>query len=260
MRRFRILAGLGITVVGAVWLVNRLGGVDEAWPTLRPWWPIAVVALGLLNLLGLVRRPTWLLAPLLLVVGGGIWLLATLDKGLPSEMQPYLWPVILTTVGILIALWERERIESGDDYVRQTVVLRSRRVRGTTNRLQHGTVRAILGNLELDLQHCTVQQRVELCVTAVFGHVDLLPPPDCQVRLRSRRFGPGVVVPSLPPIDPKQPRTVPTLEVSVMGFMGGFDVRPVWNPDAAGVIDSTASAAPPPPPSDLKELLAGRRP
>ena len=200
MRRFRILAGLSVTVVGAIWLVTRLGGVDEALRTLQSWWPIGVVALGLLNLLGLVRRPTWLLAPLLLVVGGGLWLLATLDKGLPGEAQPFLWPVIVTTLGILLTLWERERIESGDDYLRQTVVLRSRRVRGTTNRLQHGTVRAILGNLELDLQHCTVQQRAELCVTAVFGHVDLLPPPDCQVRLRGRHFGPGLVVPSLLPI------------------------------------------------------------
>jgi hypothetical protein len=258
MKRFRILAGLVITVVGAVWLVSRLGGIDRVPSTLGDWWPIAVVALGMVNLLALVRRPTWLLAPIILVAGGVLGLLATQDHKLPTEAQPYVWPATVTVVGIVIALWERTRIENADEYLRQTVVLRSRTLRSTTGRFQHGTVRAILGNLELDLQHCQLLQRAELCVTTVFGHVDVLPPPDCQVRLKGRRFGPGVVVPALPALDPKQPRDLATLEVSVMGLMGGFDLRPVWHRDAAAIVagDGANREATP---AAVSALFAGRR-
>ncbi len=259
MRRFRVLAGLVITVVGAVWLVSRLGGVTEALPAFQRWWPIAAVALGVLNLLALVKRPTWLLAPLLLIAGGGLGLLATLGRELPPDVQPYIWPVVVTVIGVAIALWEREWIEGNDEFVRETVVFRSRRFHSTTTQFQHGVVRAFLGNLELDLQRCELEDNSELCVTAVLGHVDLLPPPGCQVQLEGRRFGLGLVVPALPPLDPDEPETtLPVLKVSVLGFMGGFDLRPVWNREAATVLDAAKAEATEPPP-EISALMADGR-
>lgn len=274
MRRFRIFVGLVLTAVGAVWLVSRLGGVGKAVPQLREWWPIAPVALGMLNLLALIRRPTWLLAPLLLIAGGSIGLLASLDRKLPPTVQPYVWPVVVIVAGVAVALWERKRIEDNDDFIRQTVVLRSRRISGTTADFQHGVVRAYLGNLELDLQRCELSGDAELCVTVLLGHVDLLPPPATRILLQGRRFGPGVEVPTLPPLVPavglgetddeeaEDDSRPNVLKVSVMGFMGGFDLRPVWNPEAAAVEHDPGEMPEDgfSPPSESRALIGDRHP
>jgi hypothetical protein len=256
MRRFRILAGLVVTVVGVVWLVSRLGGVGDALPVLGRWWPVAAVALGVLNLLALVRRPAWLLAPLLLIAGGGVGLLLAVGPELPGDTQPYVWPVVVSTLGVVVALWERERIQSDDEFVRQTVVLQSRRFHSTTRNYLHGVVRAFVGNLELDLQRCELQNDAELCVTTFLGHVDLLPPPDCQVRLK-RPHGWGVAVPELAPLDPEEVKTKDrVLEVSVLGFVGGFDLRPVWDREAAVAVDGARHQASR---SRKVSAMAGRR-
>jgi hypothetical protein len=253
MRRIRILIGLVVTVIGVVWLVARLGGVAEAVPVLVRWSPAIVTALGILNLLALVRRPAWLLAPLLLIVGGAAGLFVTLDRGLPDEIDPYVWPVVVTVIGATIALWERERVVGDDQFVRQTAVLRSRRFHGTTTRFRHGIARAFLGNLELDLRRCVLKQNAELSVTVAFGHVDLLPPRECQVQLVPP-LGLGVAVPTLPPAEPAaDPDTAPrALKVSVIGFVGGFDVRAAWDSDAVALDDEEhedAAAIPPSPPA-----------
>ena len=266
MRRFRILLGLGLTAAGAVWLVSRLGGVGQAMPELRGWWPLALVTLGLLNLLALVRRPTWLLAPLLLVAGGGGVLLVNLDRELPATVQPYVWPVLVVVAGVVMALWERERIEDDRDFIRQTVVFRTRRVSGTTEDYQHGVVRVYMGNLELDLQRCELPNDAELCVTTVLGHVDLLPPQGIQVLLQGRRYGPGVQVPPLPPhvSASREPGGggPNVLRISVMGFMGGFDLRPVWDPEKAAVAQAPTGggADHASPPQEVRELIGDSRP
>jgi hypothetical protein len=246
MRRFRILIGLGLSMAGAVWLVARLGGIDEVLPTLARWWPAAAIALGVLNLLALVRRPTWLLAPLLLIAGGAVALLTNLDGELPPAVRPYVWPVIVVVAGVAIALWERERVEDSREFIRQTVVLRSRRISATTEDFQHGVVRAYLGNLELDLQRCEFSGDAELCITTVLGHVDLLPPPGIQVMLQERRYGPGVEVPALPPAPGTSQEPAGTrpnvLRVSVMGFLGGVSLRPAWDPEKAAMTQAPIGA------------------
>jgi hypothetical protein len=252
MRRIRILTGLMLTVIGVVWLVARIGGVAEAVPVFVRWSPIVLTALGIFNLLALVRRPAWLLAPLLLIVGGVVGLMLTVGHGLPDDVHPYAWPVVVTVMGMTIALWDRERVDGNEQLVQQTVVLRSRRFHGTTTRYRHGVARAFIGNLELDLQRCELKQDAELCVTVAFGHVDLLPPPDCQVQLL-RPLGLGIAVPTLPPPDPEaDPDTAPrALKVSVIGFVGGFDVRTAWDRAAVALEDEELedAAAPPPPPA-----------
>jgi hypothetical protein len=267
MRRFRILVGLSLTAAGAVWLVSRLGGIDQAQSELRGWWPLVPIALGVLNLLALVRRPTWLLAPLLLIAGGTIGLLANSDRALPPGTRPYVWPGIVILSGIAIALWERERIEDDREFIRQTAVLRSRRIAGTTEDFQHGVVRVYLGNLELDLQRCQLPADAELCVTTVLGHVDLFPPPGIQVLLRERRYGPGVEVPVLPPYVPTaQPESdgmrPNVLRVSVMGFMGGFNLRPARDPQTAAVAQAPLIGGDnddAPPQQEITELIGNPR-
>jgi len=266
MRRFRILVGLSLTAVGAVWLVSRLGGIDQAQSELLGWWPLVPIALGVLNLLALVRRPTWLLAPLLLIAGGGAVLLANSDRALPPEARPHVWPGIIIVSGIAIALWERQRIEDDREFIRQTVVFRTRRIAGTTEDFQHGVVRVFLGNLELDLQRCQLPANAELCVTTVLGHIDLVPPPGVQVLLRERRYGPGVEVPALPPYVPAASQDSDgmrpnVLWVSVMGCMGGFNLRSVWDPEKAAVAqvpigDGEDEASPQ---QDITELIGNPR-
>ena len=109
MRQIRFLTGLFLTIGGFGWLAVRLDGIGPALSFFARWWPAAIIAVGLMNLLLLLWRPTLLLAPLAIMVVGCAALGATLNYTVPDRARPYLAPLALVVLGLTIALADRER-------------------------------------------------------------------------------------------------------------------------------------------------------
>jgi hypothetical protein len=192
---------------------------------------MGIVLLGVLNLLAIVRR-TPLVAPLLLVAIGSL-VLVVLHDGIPAEAEPTLWPVVVIVAGLVVALAGQDERMSDEEVVRRSAYLRSRSVIRGAQPFELARLRAVLCNLDLDLQRC-VQAETEIHVTVALGHVNLVVPERAQVQLRPP-VGIGLRVPNLAPGVASEERDV--IEVSVLGFLGSIDIKPALSPEAGIAIE-----------------------
>jgi hypothetical protein len=226
MRSVRVLIGIVLTMVGTVWLVERLGGVPQTVTFLGRWSPAVLVALGTVQAFSLLRRSRLLAPAVLIAVGAGVLLI--LQDHVPGATGPLFWPLVVLVGGLSVALLERDRHESDEAILRQAAILRTRRIIRSERQFALGKVRAVLGNLELDLTRCELPADAEVHLTVLLGHVSLVIPAEYQVELRSMAF--AVHVPTLPPSDRSQGIVI---DVSVLGVGGAVEVRRPWTQVAA---------------------------
>jgi hypothetical protein len=226
MRNVRVLIGIVLTIVGTVWLVERLGGVPQTVSFLGRWSPAVLVALGAVQALALLRRSRLLAPAVLIAIGAGGMLI--LQGRLSGAGGPLFWPLVVLAAGPSVALLDRDRHESDEGIPQQAAILRTRRVIRTEREFRFGKVRAVLGNLEFDLTHCQLPADAELHLTVLLGHVGLVVPAEYQVEFRSEAV--AVQVPTLPQSDRSQGVVI---DVSVLGFAGAVEVRRPWTQVAA---------------------------
>lgn len=79
-------------------------------------------------------------------------------------------------------------------------------------------------------------------MTVLCGHVNLIVPPQCQVRLRPAK-GLGVYTPELPAGPPAVKRI--NLTVSVLGWLGGIEITPGWSSEIAIAVEEATPATQP---------------
>jgi hypothetical protein len=93
----RVLFGLALIALGLVFLLDRAGVLD-AGRTIADWWPVAVIALGAVQLFD---RPRSLLGPGIVIGVGMILLLFTTDV-ITGSVFALLWPALLIAIGLAI--------------------------------------------------------------------------------------------------------------------------------------------------------------
>ncbi len=234
LNRAGIVPGLLLVLLGLVFLLDALGALD-AGETLADWWPLAIVAVGLLRL---ADRPPDRIGGAI-TAGIGLVLLAfSLDLADWSVMA-YLWPIALIGVGAWL-VFGRERTAAAahdDDAVSAIVLLSGRELAPTSSAFRGGSLFAALGGIDLDLRGATLHpEGARIDATVLLGGCDIKVPPGWRVRIS----GPAILGAYenhtqhqvLPP-------DAPTLELRVLVALGGLDVKPVGPPVAPPV--------PPPP-------------
>jgi hypothetical protein len=92
---FRIVLGLGLIAAGILYTLSNLGVVDA--DRVTPWWPVLLVVYGLLRIIGIWCRPSWITGSLF-VVGGSWWVLHNLGL-LPFDVWQ-LWPLLFIFMGV----------------------------------------------------------------------------------------------------------------------------------------------------------------
>jgi Cell wall-active antibiotics response 4TMS YvqF len=184
MTRWRSVLAMLLVAVGAVLLVDELGGLSAVRPMLVDWWPLLVVGVGLVNLGRSTSRPWALWGPLLVVLTGVGLLLWRLDAIPPTVAHLFL-PALLIALGPVIAFAGTTTADTGQGWVRQRAVLGRKQYVSTADALRYGKFSAWFGHLELDLRqaHCH-EGGADLVITAVCGHVDVRVPDEWRVELR----------------------------------------------------------------------------
>jgi len=231
MRSIRILIGTGLTMAGAVWLTDRLGGVPELVPFLVRWSPVILIVLGGLEVLAILRRSRLLAPVAMLAVGFGA--LLAIDGSLSDATGPRFWPSTALVVGLVVALYERDRRHSDEPILRATAILRTRTVARSRREFVVGKVRTVLGSMEVDLTMCELGANAELQLSIWLGHVRLVVPDGYQVDLQAEHAV-AIDVPTLPPSDPNGGVVI---AISVLGFGGAVELTRAWTQHVAELDD-----------------------
>ena len=197
----RLIAGLVIIVIGALFLVDRAGIADMG--GLLSWWPMIIVLVGVWRLIAGKFRS--LFGPLMLIAVGAILQIWTLDA-FNLDFGKFLLPAILIVVGIAILAGGMRRRKRGrrnsppshnaapiidvdvssyadaDDATLHAVVGSQDRV--ISGDFQSGSINVVMGSGTLDMRDARIVDRpATLEVSVVIGEVKIRVPADWNVRI-----------------------------------------------------------------------------
>jgi hypothetical protein len=175
--RGRVLVGLVLLGVGGVLLADHAALVD-AGDVLATWWPLAVVAAGLLKFVGHPRDVGGAVA----VSVVGLVLLAWRLEFIGAVLLP------LALIGAgLVVLFRAPHAESvwfSDPDVELLAVFGSRDTRVTSGRFEGGRAVAVFGSVDLDLRGAALpREGASLEVVSVFGDVEVRLPMGWKIEV-----------------------------------------------------------------------------
>jgi predicted membrane protein len=184
VNRRPVLAGMVLVTLGVILLLDELGSLD-AGDLLSTWWPLVVIAAGVVQL---TVQPRSTLGGVLLVGVGSVLLLWRLEV---VDDLSLLWPALLLTLGGWLLLGHGRRrhtiiraggVEFGDE-IGVVTVFNDRRATLAPGAFAGGSIVTVFGDVELDLTAGTPAPVARLDGVTVFGDVDLLVPDDWRVTM-----------------------------------------------------------------------------
>ncbi|MBP1631873.1 MAG: hypothetical protein H6Q11_161 [Acidobacteria bacterium] len=224
----RAVLGAALVALGAVYLLD-VAGVIEGGEVVGRWWPVLVVALGLLQAYAEKRFSAVVWA----LVVGGLLLLAVTTGLFGRRAWSVTWPILVVLAGAwLLSGWGRLRRGQIDDpeFSRMSV-FNSVKLASRAHGLQRVSLTAVLGKLRLDLTGARLDPAgARLAATSLFGHIDVIVPEGWAVEVRGLPIvGAWDDTVSRRGLGPDSPR----LEVHVLVVLGGVEVkhRRRWAPD-----------------------------
>ncbi|MEU6375120.1 hypothetical protein [Streptomyces sp. NPDC046909] len=227
----RIWIALALFGVGLTLLVDRLAPSARVLATVRHWWPLALVLLGVGGALRLlVATKNVLRGPMVVTVAGGLLLLVTLDP-FSASVQPLLWPAALLAAGtaMLVALAVRASTADERLVTRLVSVAEGRRVVWPKGEFSLGTVTAVASGCVIDLSEARLQEirdadtdellgyEARIDITAVLSGIDLMVPEGWRVRHEEYPDTQR---------DDELPSKAPTLRIKTFSLLGGVRIRP----------------------------------
>lgn len=202
----------GAAGAGAIGILEAtgtgLGGIAA-------WWPIAVIGLGVMAMIGR-RRVS--LGPLV-ITGFGFVLLADQQSWTDDDL---FGPVLLVVFGltVLFGLGRSAGLGRGSDS--SFAMFAGTKVRNTSEHLTRADATAIFGGVTLDLRQAHFDTEASVDAIALFGGVDILVPPGWRVAIAG--------TPILGGIDDKTrpgallPTDAPVLKINATAIFGGVTV------------------------------------
>lgn len=177
----KLIFGVTILFAGVALALDNLGlaRADD----LLLWWPVAVVAFGLLRLAG-PTRPEKIVGLFAAVIGA--WILAWNLDWVRVGPWEFVLPACLLLVGALLLAGGLRRREADDGSTVSGFALLSGVDRKSTSAaFRGGEVTAVLGGIEVDLTGAHLAPGgAELQATAVWGGVDIRVPQDWAIESR----------------------------------------------------------------------------
>ena len=220
----RVLLGLVVISVGVLFLLDS-ADVLSAGEAIGHWWPVAVVALGLLQL---AQRPSSLTGPLLLIVAGGVLLLFT-TEAVQGNAWDYIWPLAVIAAGTMILRhWRGAGTLPADidrdDTIVATGIFGGPSVASASQRFHSASLTAIFGGVTLDLRHATpAPDGATITATAAFGGIDILVPRGWRITTSSTPLFAGVE--DKTDTSSELAEDAPTLHVDALALFGGIEIK-----------------------------------
>jgi hypothetical protein len=219
----RVLLGVGMLAVGGLYLLD-LGDIVNAGSIVGTWWPLAMIAFGVMALVGPSRS----------TIGGGIitftgvvLLIASLGI-LPASPGELIFPLLLISVGLGLLLIRSGITTSGrgdpQSQVNGFTIFGGQNIVSRAEMITGGALTAIFGSLELDLRSTKpAPDGAGIEVFTAFGSISVAVPR-----------GWGVTVSGMPlfaSFEDKIDRSIelapdaPRLVVSGVAIFGGVEVK-----------------------------------
>ena len=219
----RLLLGLAVVTIGVLFLLDA-GGVLNADRAIGHWWPLVIVAGGVLTL---AERPPAVLRGTILTGIGVVLLLSTNDL-LHKNAWNYFWPALVVVAGLVIVLrWHGRAVISGaseEDVVRSTAVFGGPNLVCTSRRFAGAWLTAVFGGITLDLRDALpAPEGASVNATVAFGGIDILVPKGWRISVRSTPIFGGLDDKT----DHSEPPAAdaPALHIDALSMFGGVAIK-----------------------------------
>lgn len=176
----RTVTGVAILGIGVLTLLNSLDIVSVG-DVLHDWWPMAVIAAGVLIFANHPRDFVW---PLIIVMAGTLLQLRELDI-INTNPWHLFWPLVIIAVGIsiLINRSPSHKTTGADDV---TVFLAGSSTKNNAADYKGSKITAILGGADIDLRGATIKDEATLTISTILGGIDIKVPEGWRVRSKIR--------------------------------------------------------------------------
>lgn len=199
-RDSRSFTGALLLLIGAILLASKMGAPIPAWVFS---WEAFLIVLGVsIGVKNRFHNPFWLV---LVFIGAA----SIIDDHFPDmHLRNYIWPIALMLIGLLFIL-KPKRITSNhleettydfpvaegaslDSKVDITAIFSGVKRRILSKTFLGGDVTAFMGGAEIDFTQADIQGRTVMDITAVFGAVKLIVPPDWDVQSHATAIFAGI--------------------------------------------------------------------
>jgi hypothetical protein len=213
----RVFFGSLVLALGGLLLLDVFG-VLSAGEVIAAWWPLALVAAGVVSF---AVNPRHWLAPLILTVGGGSLLLATTGV---VDTWAVVGPVLLVVFGFALIVgrgFGRRSAETGDE-ISSFSMFAGEELASHSHQFKGGNVGVLFGGAELDLTDAELAPGAALDVFAAFGGVEIKVPDGWDVRTKGFPLLGGIENVT---VKDKVPVGAPTLDVNATALFGGLEIK-----------------------------------
>jgi hypothetical protein len=213
MTPVRMWIGLVLLALGVIGIVEA-AGTDTG--TLADWWPVAVIGLGLVSMVGR-RRVS--LGPLV-IVALGVVLLA--DQ-LSWTDEDLFGPALLVVFGLAVLLGLSRSYGGERDSDRSSFAMfGATKVKERSEHLRRADATAVFGGVTLDLREAHIDDKASVEALALFGGVDILVPTGWRVAITGTPILGGFEDKTL--VNEFLPADAPVLNVNGVAIFGGVTV------------------------------------
>lgn len=225
----RLLVGLWIIALGAIFLAGNLGWIDTR-HAFRVFWPLLFVFIGA----GMVAQPGgkranrwgWVFITV------GLWIFADKIGWVDVNFWQIAFPVALLAVGGML-VWRAFNgprthtptpgaIDEHSEYVRSFAVMSGTELRPVSRPFRGADLSAVMAGIKLDLTDARMEgDTATIEVFAFWGGMEIYVPSDWTVTSKVATLMGGF-------IDKRRPTsTVPTKTLIITGFvvMSGIEVK-----------------------------------
>lgn len=215
----RIITGLVILAVGIAAFLDALN-VINFWQHFGTWWPLALIAAGVLTFINDFRNFVWAIA---MVVLGVLFQLRTLDV-VDFNIFALIWPVIIIAIGVSVLInrsvsTKNIRVQDLDNV---SAIFGGVETINKSSNYQGGKATAVFGGVSIDLRDADIKKEATLNVFAICGGVELKVPRHWKVQSQ--------VFPILGGVESKahsedKSDKAPVLIITGTVALGGVEVR-----------------------------------
>lgn len=214
----RYATGGTIIAAGAILLLANLQVADFDY-VVREWWPLALIAAGLLMIINDVKNYIW--AGIVIALGV-VLQIRELDM---IDVNPWqlLWPAIIIAVGASI-LFRRNlgrSVRSDENEGTVTAILGGSDIRSTSSDFKGSNVTAALGGVKIDLSKATIKKEATIDVFVLMGGVELVVPRGVIVRNMTSSILGGVEDRA----EQSEAKGAPILNIRGDVILGGIEIK-----------------------------------
>lgn len=183
----RNLLGVLIIAIGIIILLGRLGYIESDY-IFGTYWPIIIIAIGLVNLSDKYGSKS--LAAIIIIVGV-IFQLKELDLEILRDVRigEFIFPAIIIIVGLYFVIpkkkGNRTKISSLDS-LDSICLFSGYDIVNDSRDFQGGNVVAAFGGIDIDLTHANITESKPVIIDAfvAFGGIDIKVPNDWKVEIK----------------------------------------------------------------------------